>query len=70
LVHETARPSTEDVTAITATYARLCRRSVARGSLSRRLPELALHVGGEPTRAQAVLIDRIAWLRLHIVLRQ
>lgn len=30
--------------------------------------ELAAHVGGEPSRAQAVLIDRIAWLRLHVVL--
>jgi hypothetical protein len=30
--------------------------------------ELAAHVGGAPTRAEAVVIDRVAWLRLHLVL--
>jgi hypothetical protein len=29
--------------------------------------ELAAHVGA-PTRAEAVLIDRVAWLRLHLAL--
>jgi hypothetical protein len=30
--------------------------------------ELAQHLGGAPSRAEAVLIDRVAWLRLHIAL--
>jgi len=30
--------------------------------------ELAEHVGGSPSRAEQVLIDRIAWLRLHVML--
>jgi hypothetical protein len=30
--------------------------------------ELAAHVGGAPSKAEAVLIDRVAWLRLHLVL--
>jgi hypothetical protein len=30
--------------------------------------ELAAHVGGTPSKAEAVIIDRVAWLRLHIAL--
>ena len=30
--------------------------------------ELAQHVGGSPSRTEVVLIDRIAWLRLHVLL--
>src|SRR5437867_4131811 len=30
--------------------------------------ELAAHVGGNPSSAQRVLIDRTAWLRLHVML--
>lgn len=30
--------------------------------------ELAAHLGGEPTPAARVVIDRLSWLRLHVVL--
>jgi hypothetical protein len=30
--------------------------------------ELAQHVGGNPSPAERVLIDRLAWLRLHVTL--
>ncbi len=30
--------------------------------------ELTAHVGGAPSKAEQVLIDRIAWLRLHLAL--
>jgi hypothetical protein len=30
--------------------------------------ELEAHVGGTPSRTEAVLIDRISWLRLHVTL--
>src|SRR5271154_5019729 len=30
--------------------------------------ELVAHVGGDPSSAQRVLIDRTAWLRLHVML--
>jgi hypothetical protein len=29
---------------------------------------MAAHVGGNPSSAQRVLIDRAAWLRLHVLL--
>lgn len=30
--------------------------------------ELVAHVGGQPTATQRITIDRIAWLKLHVVL--
>jgi hypothetical protein len=53
-------------------------RLLARGSVDGRSregrflaaarAELAAHVGGAPSKAEAVLIDRVAWLRLHLAL--
>jgi hypothetical protein len=30
--------------------------------------EMAAHIGGAPSASQRVLIDRCAWLRLHVML--
>jgi hypothetical protein len=53
-------------------------RLLARGSIDGRTregrflaavrAELAGHLGGEPSAAQRVLIDRVAWLRLRVAL--
>jgi hypothetical protein len=55
-------------------HSRLLRRGCIDGRsregrfLAAARAELAAHVGGDPSRAEAVLIDRVAWLRLHIAL--
>src|SRR5882762_8931998 len=43
-------------------------RSRAGRFLAAARAEMAAHIGGEPSAAQRVLIDRCAWLRLHVML--
>lgn len=45
---------------------KLDRRSAEYHFLSDVRAELTAHVGGRPSAAQRALIDRMAWLRLHM----
>lgn len=45
---------------------KLDRRSAEARFIREVRAELALHVGGKPSATQRAMIDRAAWLRLHI----
>ncbi len=45
---------------------KLDRRSAEARLICEVRAELALHVGGKPSATQRAMIDRAAWLRLHI----
>lgn len=52
----------------THTLAKLDRRTRESALLSRTRSELTAHVGGKPSATQAALIERAAWLTLHVAL--
>lgn len=72
-MNETATKSPADRRKITP-HSRLLARGCIDGRsregrfLAACRAELASHVGGSPSPAERVLIDRLAWLQLHVLL--